>query len=145
MTLEQYKSDWYLDVKPDQYNRWYNGSMNISSLHDDYFLFHVRMQRGEIIEMARLIEAMTEALAGVHYLGPQLQRLHPHHVRDVVPVGPGETPRDSTRLTTVIDRSDASRTKAPLFAPTPARCPCPAEAWTMIGPSPPANVELGDG
>ncbi|MEO8906238.1 MAG: CRISPR-associated protein Cas5 [Polyangiaceae bacterium] len=51
-----------------------------------------------------------------------------------VPVGPGETPRESTRLTTVIDRGDASRTKAPLFAPTPAPCLCPAEAWLEIGP-----------
>lgn len=52
-----------------------------------------------------------------------------------VPVGRGETPRESTRLTTVIDRGDASRTKAPLFAPTPTRCICPPEAWTEIGPS----------
>jgi CRISPR-associated protein Cas5t len=52
-----------------------------------------------------------------------------------VPVGPGETPRESTRLTTVIDRGDASRTQAPLFAPTPTPCACPAEAWVDIGPS----------
>jgi len=52
-----------------------------------------------------------------------------------VPLGPGETPRESTRLTTVIDRSDSSRTKAPLFAPTATPCPCPAEAWVEIGPS----------
>ena len=51
-----------------------------------------------------------------------------------VPVGPGETPRESTRLTTVIDRGDASRTTAPLFAPTPTPCPCPADAWVEIGP-----------
>jgi len=51
-----------------------------------------------------------------------------------VPVGPGETPKESTRLTTVIDRGDASRTKAPLFAPTSTPCPCPNEAWTQIGP-----------
>lgn len=53
-----------------------------------------------------------------------------------VPVGPGETPKESSRLTTVIDRSDASRTKAPLFAPTPTACRCPAEAWVEIGPTP---------
>jgi len=52
-----------------------------------------------------------------------------------VPVGPGETPKESTRLTTVIDRSDASRTKAPLFAPTPTACRCPTEAWVEIGPA----------
>jgi CRISPR-associated protein Cas5t len=52
-----------------------------------------------------------------------------------VPVGPGETPQESTRLTTVIDRGDASRTKAPLFAPTATSCHCPTEAWVEIGPS----------
>jgi hypothetical protein len=52
-----------------------------------------------------------------------------------VPVGPGETPKESTRLATLIDRSDASRTKAPLFAPTPTPCLCPTEAWVKIGPS----------
>lgn len=51
-----------------------------------------------------------------------------------VPVGPGETPKESTRLTTVIDRGDASRTRAPLFAPTSSPCRCPHEAWTQIGP-----------
>lgn len=50
-----------------------------------------------------------------------------------VPVRSGETPKESTRLTTLIDRADASRTKAPLFAPTP-HGPCPAEAWIDIGP-----------
>ena len=53
-----------------------------------------------------------------------------------VPLGPGETPTESTRLTTFIDRGDASRTKAPLFAPTPQPCVCPAEAWVTIGPVP---------
>jgi CRISPR-associated protein Cas5t len=52
-----------------------------------------------------------------------------------VPLGPGETPKESTRLTTVIDRGDASRTKAPLFAPTATPCRCPDEAWVPIGPS----------
>jgi CRISPR-associated protein Cas5t len=51
-----------------------------------------------------------------------------------VPVGPGETPKESTRLTTVIDRGDASRTRAPLFAPTSTPCPCPNEAWIQVGP-----------
>jgi len=52
-----------------------------------------------------------------------------------VPVGPGETPKESTRLTTLIDRRDASRTAAPLFAPTSAPCACPSDAWIEIGPS----------
>ena len=51
-----------------------------------------------------------------------------------VPVAPGAAPPESTRLTTVIDRADASRTAAPLFAPTAEPCPCPPEAWTPIGP-----------
>lgn len=57
------------------------------------------------------------------------------HARWFVPLGPGESPRESTRLTTVIDRADASRTRAPLFAPTPTPCICPDEAWIEIGPS----------
>jgi CRISPR-associated protein Cas5t len=52
-----------------------------------------------------------------------------------VPVGPGEIPKESTRLTTVIDRADASRTTAPLFAPTSTSCFCPTGAWTQIGPT----------
>ena len=52
-----------------------------------------------------------------------------------VPVQSGETPKESTRLTTRIDRGDASRTKAPLFAPTSTMCACPAEAWVDVGPS----------
>lgn len=52
-----------------------------------------------------------------------------------VPVNPPETPVESTRLTTLIDRADASRTKAPLFAPTPGPCLCPPEAWIEVGPS----------
>jgi CRISPR-associated protein Cas5t len=52
-----------------------------------------------------------------------------------VPVRVGETPKESTRLTTNIDRGDASRTKAPMFAPTPLPCVCPIEAWIDIGPT----------
>jgi CRISPR-associated protein Cas5t len=52
-----------------------------------------------------------------------------------VPVPPGETPKESTRLTTVVDRANASRTRAPLFAPTPLPCACPGEAWVDIGPA----------
>lgn len=57
-----------------------------------------------------------------------------------VPLSPGEAPAESTRLTCVIDRGDASRTHAPLFAPTPSRCPCPDAAWVTIGG---ASVSLG--
>jgi CRISPR-associated protein Cas5t len=59
----------------------------------------------------------------------------PQGVRWFVPVAAGETPKESTRLTTVIDRGDSSRTRAPLFAPMLAPGPCPGEAWTRIGPS----------
>ena len=52
-----------------------------------------------------------------------------------VPLKPGETPQESTRLTTIIDRGDASRTIAPVFAPTPTPCRCPDAAWTDVGPS----------
>jgi CRISPR-associated protein Cas5t len=52
-----------------------------------------------------------------------------------VPLRPGDTRKESTRLTTVLDRSDSSRTKAPLFAPTPTLCGCPLEAWVDIGPT----------
>ncbi len=52
-----------------------------------------------------------------------------------VPVHAGEAPKESTRLTTNIDRSDASRTEAPMFAPTPVPCECPTEAWIDIGPT----------
>jgi len=59
----------------------------------------------------------------------------PEDVRWFVPVRPGETPKESTRLTTLIDRANASRTRAPLFAPTPSPCPCPEEAWVDVGPT----------
>ena len=46
----------------------------------------------------------------------------------------GDEPvRETTRLTTNIDRGDASRTEAPLFAPG-AMGPCPPGAWVRIGP-----------
>lgn len=41
--------------------------------------------------------------------------------------------RETTRLTTNIDRADASRTVAPLFAPG-ALGHCPESAWIRIGP-----------
>jgi CRISPR-associated protein Cas5t len=57
------------------------------------------------------------------------------HARWFVPLRPGETPKESTRLTTLIDRANASGTKAPLFAPTPTPCACPTEAWIDVGPA----------
>jgi len=41
---------------------------------------------------------------------------------------------ETTRLTTNIDRADASKTAAPLFAPTPQPGGCPASAWVRVGP-----------
>lgn len=47
----------------------------------------------------------------------------------------GDQPlRETTRLTTNIDRGDASRTEAPLFAPG-AMGPCPTGAWVRVGPA----------
>jgi CRISPR-associated protein Cas5t len=51
-----------------------------------------------------------------------------------VPVAAGEQARESTRLTTNIDRADASRTWAPLFAPT-SETACPEAAWVRVGPA----------
>lgn len=49
------------------------------------------------------------------------------------PVRGDEPVRETTRLTTNIDRGDASRTEAPLFAPG-VMGPCPPGAWVRIGP-----------
>jgi CRISPR-associated protein Cas5t len=57
----------------------------------------------------------------------------PADVRWFVPMNAGEMPKGSTRLTTNIDRNDASGTEAPLFEPT-APGPCPETAWLDIGP-----------
>jgi len=51
-----------------------------------------------------------------------------------VPLQPGDAPPASSRLTTVINRADASRTVAPVFAPTREPCACPEGAWTTVGP-----------
>lgn len=51
------------------------------------------------------------------------------------PVQPGRVSRNSTRLTTNIDRADASRTEAPLFAPAHLPGKCPEAAWVRVGPS----------
>lgn len=53
-----------------------------------------------------------------------------------VPTGPGATHKESTRLTTIIDRADSSGTRAPMFAPTATLCVCPDAAWVDIGPVP---------
>ena len=52
-----------------------------------------------------------------------------------VPMLPGATPKESTRLTTIIDRADSSGTRAPLFAPTETLSACPDAAWVDIGPT----------
>lgn len=50
-----------------------------------------------------------------------------------VPLATDEQAHESTRLTTNIDRADASRTQAPMFVPTP-KGECPTAAWSRIGP-----------
>jgi CRISPR-associated protein Cas5t len=55
-------------------------------------------------------------------------------VRWYVPVTDLASARETTRLTTNIDRGDASRTQAPLFEPIPEPAPCPDTAWSRIGP-----------
>jgi len=49
------------------------------------------------------------------------------------PVSGNDPLRETTRLTTNIDRGDASRTEAPLFAPGEPG-PCPPGAWVQVGP-----------
>lgn len=58
----------------------------------------------------------------------------PTNVRWFAPVNEGERKKESTRLTTNIDRRDASRTAAPLFAPTSPGS-CPEAAWIDVGPA----------
>lgn len=50
-----------------------------------------------------------------------------------LPARPGETRPGTTRLTTNIDRSDSSRTEAPLFVPASSAV-CPEQAWVPVGP-----------
>jgi CRISPR-associated protein Cas5t len=50
------------------------------------------------------------------------------------PVRGSEPARETTYLTTNIDRDDASRTEAPRFAPG-EHGPCPSGAWVRVGPS----------
>jgi CRISPR-associated protein Cas5t len=51
-----------------------------------------------------------------------------------IPLQPGEAAKDSTRLTTNIDRGDSSRTVAPLFYPS-RKGMCPEASWVSIGPA----------
>lgn len=55
-----------------------------------------------------------------------------------VPVADLTSARKTTRLTTNIDRGDASRTQAPLFAPTSEPIACPDAAWVAVGPARPS-------
>lgn len=52
-----------------------------------------------------------------------------------VPVIDLASAHETTRLTTNIDRGDASRTEAPLFEPIGEVAPCPEAAWSRIGPA----------
>lgn len=52
-----------------------------------------------------------------------------------VPTSGTEPAAETTRLTTNIDRHDASRTEAPLFAPAKPG-PVPVAAWIRVGPRP---------
>lgn len=47
----------------------------------------------------------------------------------------------STRLTTNIDRGDASRTESPLFVASVAPTTCPDDAWVTVGPSVTARAD----
>jgi CRISPR-associated protein Cas5t len=58
----------------------------------------------------------------------------PADVRWYIPAGADQSARETTRLTTNIDRGDASRTRIPLFAPTSPQA-CPDAAWIDVGPS----------
>lgn len=102
---------------------------------------------------AALIDRIPQGLAGTlavdryglpfagdnQFLFDRIEVIAPtDHARWYVPVEAGGTPKDSTRLTTRIDRADASRTKSPLFAPA-ASGVCPDEAWIDIGPNPVAG------
>ena len=55
------------------------------------------------------------------------------HARWYAPVAGSDLAPETTPLTTNIDRGDASRTEAPLFALT-EQGPCPSRAWVRIGP-----------
>jgi CRISPR-associated protein Cas5t len=55
------------------------------------------------------------------------------HARWYAPVSGNDPALETTRLTTNIDRGDASRTEAPLFAPGEPG-PCPPGAWVRVGP-----------
>lgn len=56
------------------------------------------------------------------------------HARWYTPVSGNDAVSETTRLTTNIDRGDASRTEAPLFAPG-EHGPCPPNAWVRVGPA----------
>jgi CRISPR-associated protein Cas5t len=100
--------------------------------------------RGDEIIVDRIPKGLDGTLEGVRYGLPfagdnqlMFSRIDVvddrADVRWFVPVEAGSMSKESTRLTTNIDRGDASRTVAPLFAPClPGTCP--AGAWLDIGP-----------
>lgn len=87
-----------------------------------------------------LVGALPESRYGLPFAGDNqflfssIEIVSPNEpARWYEPVRGDEPARETTRLTTNIDRSDASRTEAPLFAPGPMG-PCPPGAWVRIGP-----------
>lgn len=64
-------------------------------------------------------------------------------VRWYVPVIDLASARETTRLTTNIDRGDASRTEVPLFEPISEPAMCPDAAWSRIGPARSGALSVG--
>jgi CRISPR-associated protein Cas5t len=100
--------------------------------------------RGPRIMLDRVAKGLSGELAD-HRYGLPFAGDNQFLFSDIKVVGPeeeahwyepvtGEDPaRQTTRLTTNIDRGDASRTEAPLFAPGEWG-PCPSGAWVRVGP-----------
>lgn len=102
--------------------------------------------RGPVDLIARVVDGLAGKLEAPRYGLPfagdnqfLFSRIDPSRTSPVahwyVPVTDLTGARKTTRLTTNIDRGDASRTEAPLFAPTPEPVACPDVAWVRIGPA----------
>jgi CRISPR-associated protein Cas5t len=100
--------------------------------------------RGDPVIIARVTDGLAGKLAvpryGLPFAGDNqflFSRIDVvavgEHARWYEPVKANDLARETTRLTTNIDRVDASRTEAPLFAPGEPG-PCPPGAWVRIGP-----------
>jgi CRISPR-associated protein Cas5t len=101
--------------------------------------------RGEATVVDRIPDGLRGVLEGPRYGLPfagdnqfLFDRIDvvdvPGDARWYVPLGGGESRKETTRLTTNIHRGDASRTVTPLFAPTSPQA-CPGVAWVDVGPS----------